>query len=368
MSAVEKNQHAKFSPSAAARWIACPRSISMTEGMEDESGPYAEEGTRAHDLAEIYASGKTPDNEEDYPEDMREHARFYADYVRALAEDGGEIHLEKRVFITDDFHGTADAVIVNELGYLDVIDYKYGFNPVYPEENPQCCAYALGALIEHRNKCPLAIRIHIVQPRTSPKIKVWEIPDIGAFEREWTERFLSAIALAESDDPPVAASLDCYYCLALTTCQTYRQAVIDRAIEEFSSVDGIEDVGELVSLYNLRATVKKFYDTIGARLLRAAESGAEIPGYRLAESLGNREWSLSEDEIVKKLKGKRLKVDDIFDKKLKGPAKIEKILDKDFVASLVTRKSRGFSLVEEKSPKKSAKTAREEFGAVNTEV
>ena len=44
--------HAKLSASAAARWLACPPSVVLTQGMKEEPSPYAEEGSKAHDIAE----------------------------------------------------------------------------------------------------------------------------------------------------------------------------------------------------------------------------------------------------------------------------------------------------------------------------
>ena len=44
------SKHAILSPSAGARWVACPPSARLTEHMPSESSPYAEEGTTAHYL------------------------------------------------------------------------------------------------------------------------------------------------------------------------------------------------------------------------------------------------------------------------------------------------------------------------------
>lgn len=51
---VQHNQrgHAVLSPSSASRWIACTPSSRFTEGYPDETSAAAEEGTRAHEIAE----------------------------------------------------------------------------------------------------------------------------------------------------------------------------------------------------------------------------------------------------------------------------------------------------------------------------
>ena len=46
-------KHSVFSPSSAKRWMTCPGSIALSmQCPEPETSKYAEEGTRAHDLAE----------------------------------------------------------------------------------------------------------------------------------------------------------------------------------------------------------------------------------------------------------------------------------------------------------------------------
>ena len=46
-------KHALLSPSAAHRWCNCPGSVALTKDLPNASSPYAEEGTRAHRLAEL---------------------------------------------------------------------------------------------------------------------------------------------------------------------------------------------------------------------------------------------------------------------------------------------------------------------------
>ena len=45
--------HAVLSASAAHRWMNCPGSISLCQGIPDKGSSYAEEGTLAHSLAEL---------------------------------------------------------------------------------------------------------------------------------------------------------------------------------------------------------------------------------------------------------------------------------------------------------------------------
>lgn len=50
--------HAKLSASGAKQWLNCPPSIKASEGIADKSTVFAEEGTFAHELSELYFSLK----------------------------------------------------------------------------------------------------------------------------------------------------------------------------------------------------------------------------------------------------------------------------------------------------------------------
>ena len=45
-------KHAYLSASASHRWLACPPSAKLCAELEDQSSPYAQQGTDAHELCE----------------------------------------------------------------------------------------------------------------------------------------------------------------------------------------------------------------------------------------------------------------------------------------------------------------------------
>ena len=44
--------HARLGASSSKRWMTCPGSVVLEEQMDEETSAYAEEGTKAHALAE----------------------------------------------------------------------------------------------------------------------------------------------------------------------------------------------------------------------------------------------------------------------------------------------------------------------------
>ena len=98
-----------------------------------------------------------------------------------------------------------------------------------------------------------------------------------------------------------------------------------------------------------------------------ALAGRSPTGWKLVAKRAMRKWK-SEDEVAASLSLTfDLEDDQIFDKKLRSPAQVEKLLPKDKRADMdafVTKESSGLVLVAESDPRQPAKPdAAEEFGA-----
>lgn len=50
--------HALLSPSGASRWLKCTPSAMLEAGEPDKTTSYSEEGTLAHEFAEVYLRGE----------------------------------------------------------------------------------------------------------------------------------------------------------------------------------------------------------------------------------------------------------------------------------------------------------------------
>ena len=154
---------------------------------EKKSSVYAEEGTLAHELSELYLRKDTLGSisEQDFDqrleeimmndlfsEEMLEVVPIYTDYCsEQLAEARTEnplavMEIEQKLDLTEyvpESFGTADCVVIND-NLMEVIDLKYGKGvPVYAEWNKQLMLYGLGALQKYDTMYDLSL-IHISEP------------------------------------------------------------------------------------------------------------------------------------------------------------------------------------------------------------
>ena len=157
--------HALLSASAAHRWMNCPPSARLTEGIADTTSPYAAEGTLAHEIGELILTKylhnvDLPDKwerikaHELFYEGMIDEVSIYTDYVieqfNAAIQATGDplIFLETKL----DFsayvpygYGTGDCIIIAD-GQMEIVDLKFGKGvEVSAVDNPQLMLYALGA-------------------------------------------------------------------------------------------------------------------------------------------------------------------------------------------------------------------------------
>lgn len=130
-------KHAFLSASASHRWINCPPSAKLCEGIKDESSHYAQEGTDCHELCAYLVEMALGRDVEDptenltyYSGEMQNCAEEYRDYVLEQFERSKKFCSDPMVFIEQrlDFSrwvengfGTGDCVIIAD-EVLHIID------------------------------------------------------------------------------------------------------------------------------------------------------------------------------------------------------------------------------------------------------
>jgi hypothetical protein len=334
--------HSHFAPSKAHRWLVCPGSMRvMTDDPETE---WAAEGTRKHAVLEYILSNKSP------PliagDSILTEAGAYAVTVEVLEQcheikdfieqfhkthvDGWVVETETKVEIGShlwpgmkpgDCDGTTDAAAYS-YDELLVLDAKFGFVQVEARGNPQLQLYACGLLAE----IPFPIKwvtLCIAQPgydglvvfrehrMTVEALQAW------AFEQQHiVEEIQRGSRRLQADDHA------CRYCPARTDCPARLAALHDAADDEWLAARSIEELLPYVS------RLKAICRDIEQRAMAELTQGKPVRGWKVVAAKSRRTW-LDDgvaDRILHEVAGTSAYREEMFDKKLKSPAQMEKLL------------------------------------------
>lgn len=229
-------KHSKFSASGADRWMKCPGSIDLSEGVPDVSSPWAEEGTKAHEVLEHVLTGvHVPKGS--VPNEMIVHASQAAGFIRHIRNiANAELSTEERIhldFIHPEMFGTYDAAVPEHFGTLHVFDYKYGAgHGVSPVENKQMIFYGLG--VAHKYQWNFSnVRLWIIQPR----IAGYNGPvfwDLSILElMKYVDVFKTAVEQYQATPNKFVEGSHCHWCKAKRLCPLKLQNKQDQAMTIF---------------------------------------------------------------------------------------------------------------------------------------
>lgn len=363
------SEHARFSPSGAHRWMACPGSIVLEAKYPDDSSAYADEGTTAHELAAGHLRGgwdlstfigdewalANPDGSVRrkirITEEMVGYVMGYADYVRELA-GGAPLLVEQRVRFDhvvdhENQFGTADAIIIKP-GELIVVDLKYGMGvEVLAEENPQLQLYALGALKQYEALYDFEkVTVVVHQPRRNHHDS-WSttVEALGDFADRVGEAadcvreamFDGAEAEDFADLYLQPGEKQCRFCRAKAGCPALAAEVAEIVTGSATAADFAEFVVEqadastgdnyLSAAMAKVGLVEDWCKAIRAEVERRLLAGKTVDGFKLVQGRrGPRRW-IGEAEAEALLKKSfRLKDDEVYERSVISPKKAEKLL------------------------------------------
>lgn len=342
--------HSRIGASSMNRWANCPASVRLSKDMPNSSSSFAEEGTRAHDVAANILLGQKHDCDDD---EMLEAVMVYVDFANELKKGCSFYAVEERCDLSalhPGLFGTSDLIVYHDkTKTLHVGDYKHGKGiAVEAEENEQLLYYALGALMKTQLPC-LWVEMIIVQPRCfhpdGPvrkwKISVTELLDFSA-------DLVDAAKRTEDPKAAVVPGDHCRFCPAAPVCPELHQVAITSAQEEFAPAfsydpEKLKDIlGKIPAIEAWAKSVKEF-------AYREAQAGRVPPGYKLVPKRANRKW-INEKEAEKFLL-LELGLDylqAIKEPTLKSVAQIEAMLknkdDKKILETIVIKESSGDTL------------------------
>jgi len=249
-------------------------------------------------------------------------------------------------------YGTVDILGIGKDKWLNVVDWKFGDGVVVPaEHNTQLGFYAACALYDEDDEIKefcadvQGVRLIIIQPRVGSDhvLDVWET------DEGWIEKLVDLAAeaadAAVKPDAPIKAGDHCRWCRAKVICPAYQEMGSTALGKEPKSMSAIE----LGTAMNTARLLKAWIADVYALAQLELESGANVPGWKLVEKRPRRIWT-DEDDVIKLLKRRKVKVSESYRRVLLSPAQMQKsipamyskVLDK-----LVESKSSGLTLVED---------------------
>lgn len=349
--------HALLSASQAERWLNCPPSARLQEGIPDQRSEYAKEGTTAHELSEailrrriLPCNSKQRDELEKrikeikaskyYNAEMEDAIQNYIDIVcerfmaaKARSSDA-VVLLEERLDFSEwvpEGFGTGDVVLISD-GVMEIIDLKYGKGvPVSAIGNPQMRLYALGAWSAHNWLYDIReVRMTIVQPRLDNiSTDVIAIDDLI----QWGENVVKpTAALAWEGQGEFKAGDHCRWCKVKATCRARAEANMEALKYEFQdpALLSNEEIGSILFIADqLKAWVKDVEEYAREQALK----GEKIPQWKLVEGKSNRVITDS-DSLMDKLIAAGFDKEQITETKLLGISKLEKVVTKKKLAEL----------------------------------
>lgn len=354
---MEAQAHSSLGASSMDRWSKCPASVRLSVNAPKTTSTYAEEGTRAHEIAADVLNGKSMP--EGIDEEMKDAIEIYVTTVKLHFAKIN--HKDDRLFIEHRFDlsqiykgmfGTADAVIYDGKNKrLTVYDFKYGKGKfVSPKENPQLMYYGLGALMSLKLPAE-TVELAIVQPRFDPStpLKVWEMQAVDLID--FAADLFEYAKATEPENAPLNAGDHCQFCPAKITCPLLSKNALEMAKKEFKETElkgyGPKEIGGLLDKLD---QVETWIKGVREFAYQEAQHGRTPVGYKLVPKRATRKWNNPEEAMKRfnqELNSNVIR-DLLTEPELKSPAQVEKVLgkpNKALVDSLCSAVSSGDTLV-----------------------
>lgn len=350
--------HSRLGASSYERWGNCPGSVRECQGIPNVSNAYAEEGTRAHEVAAHFLREMSwppcPEGMDlfDY-EEMKDNLREYVDTILGEEEPGDRIFIEEKVKLTEihpAMFGTLDCAQYKPKKKLLIVnDLKYGAGVAVSANTKQLPYYGLGGLLSLDIPPVEKVMVRIFQPRLAVDGETVRSRTFPAFElMEFAAQLQEDAERTEDPKAPLIAGEWCRWCPAAgKPCSALASKANSVAATVFEPSLPL-DTKKLAETLNWLPVVESFAENVRKFAYQQAVSGVKIPGFKLVDKRATRHWMSPVAHDISKALG--LEVKDVCEVSIKSPAQVEKLLDKagkKKLEALVIKRSSGTTLVPE---------------------
>jgi hypothetical protein len=370
--------HAFLSASSAHRWLNCTAAPSFEAQFPKTTSAYADEGTLAHSICEIYAKRKFGVNldrkkinaelaklkrAEYYDPEMLETAAIYVAYLveKAMSFPNSpyvvqEIKVDFSDYVPQGF-GTCDCVMIGD-GKLHITDYKHGKGvKVEAVGNPQMRLYALGALKHFGaifGDTIKTVSMGICQPRISeyPSEEEMTVDEL----RAWGESIKPLADAAYNGKGEYHSGAWCKFCRGKAQCKARAEAnsaladfkdfitpdkvapEIAKLPQEARAALGVPNMltdEEIGSLLKQGAELVKWYSDLQEYALGAILEGKTVPGFKVVAGKSARAFS-DEAKVFELLRNVGYTDEQLMEHKPKTLAGLEKVIGKKQFGALLS--------------------------------
>ena len=348
-----------FPASATDRWLECPKSVLLSQGIPRVDTVYSTEGRLAHAVCEAvynYQYHGVPystelnrelGGQEDFGEAMEDHAKNYVARIMDTIVKGtlGDIlymDVEKYLYADDvrdetRFGGIADFIAIGTRGAI-IIDYKYGVGHRVGPHTPQLLTY-LTALRDIKIDGYKFIA-GIYQPRVEDKLR------LHTYERDGLVVHYAKMAESRKlkDTADLKTGSHCHWCPAKRTNDMDKRckAIDKKQTTEltgtmFKAMGIIEESRKerpkdsiLKEFFELLPIIDRYRKVFEEELKERLGAGEKIEGFALTSRPGRRKWAGSVDDLRDRLVSAfpKLAVRGVVRESLKTITDIEKVIGK----------------------------------------
>lgn len=354
--------HSEIGASSAHRWINCPKSVSLSRGIEGTTSIYAEEGTCAHELAEHCIELEVDPREctelefngVKVTEDMAEYIAQYLERIMPYVEDEQyDTYVEEKFelkSIHEDMFGSNDFCAFSEdKKEMVIIDLKYGKgHDVAVEENWQLIVYALGAYEQFNDIYNFeTVKMVVSQPRIEGSLwKEWEVSVDELLE--YKDKLKKAVKEVYAKDPKASPGDHCFFCKAKHKCDALKkksEEVVNyefdsTPIEEEPKLPDVESLTkeQIIKVLTYEDLIKDWMKAVGTHAYELLENGEELEGFKLVKRRTQRKIR-DEQEFIETFEEQF--GEDLYQTKLQTLGKLEKLIGKKELADYLVKPDKG---------------------------